>query len=66
LTKLQTKKLASFYGPQCSFYLLDILLSLHCIHVAFVNCLLKKLDDDDDDGYAHACDRFNDWPTDLL
>ena len=23
-------------------------LSLHCTHVAFVNCLLKKLDDDDD------------------
>jgi len=24
-------------------------LSLHCTHVAFVKCLLKKLDDDDDD-----------------
>ena len=30
-------------------YPLVYFLSLHCTHVAFVNCLLKKLDDDDDD-----------------
>jgi len=37
----------SFYLP--AILLLSLSLSLHCAHVAFVNCLLKKLDDDDDD-----------------